>query len=42
MTTTHALHVEATRKPLGGTPGNSWWGVPPSSSNPDPISDKKM
>ena len=26
----------------GGTPGNSWWGVPPGSSNPDPISDQKM
>ena len=23
----------------GGTPGNSWWGVPPGSPNPDPISD---
>ena len=26
----------------GGTPGNSSWGVPPGSSKPDPISDKKM
>ena len=25
-----------------GTPGNSWWGVPPGSPNPDPISDQKM
>ena len=23
----------------GDTPGNSWWGVPPGSPNPDPISD---
>ena len=30
-------------KPLGGdTPWNSWWGVPPGSPNPDPISDQKM
>ena len=26
----------------GGTPGNSWWGVPPGSPNPDPTSDQKM
>ena len=26
----------------GGTPRNSSWGVPPGSSKPDPISDKKM
>ena len=26
----------------GLTPGNSWWGVPPCSSNPDLISDQKM
>ena len=26
----------------GGTPGNSWWGVPPGSQNPDPISEQKM
>ena len=26
----------------GGTPGNSWWGVPPGSPNPDPISYPKM
>ena len=25
-----------------GTPGISWGGVPPGSSNPDPISDQKM
>ena len=25
----------------GGTPGNSWWGVPPGSPNPDPISNPK-
>ena len=31
-------------KPGGGglTPGNSWWGVLPGSSNPDLISDQKM
>ena len=23
----------------GGTPGNSWRGVPPGSLNPDPISE---
>ena len=26
----------------GGTPGNSLWGVPPGSSNPDPILDQKI
>ena len=26
----------------GGTPENSWWGVPPGFLNPDPISDQKM
>ena len=26
----------------GGTPRNSWWGVPPGSPNPDRISDRKM
>ena len=26
----------------GGTPGNSWWGVPPGSPNPDLISGPKM
>ena len=25
----------------GVTSGNSWWGVPPGSPNPDPISDQK-
>ena len=25
----------------GGNLGNSLWGVPPDSSNPDPISDQK-
>ena len=24
-----------------GTPGNSWWGVPPGSPNTDPVSDQK-
>jgi len=28
--------------PGGGTPWNFWWGVPPASPNPDPISDQKM
>ena len=26
----------------GGTPGNSWWGVLPSSPNPHSVSDQKM
>ena len=25
----------------GGTPGNSCWGVPPGSQDPDAISDQK-
>ena len=25
----------------GGTPGNSRWGVPPVSPNPDPVSEQK-
>ena len=25
----------------GCNPGNSWWGVPPGSPNPDPISNAK-
>ena len=27
---------------VGGTPQNSWWGVPPGFPNPDPISDQNM
>ena len=27
--------------PPGGSPRNSWRGVPPGSLNPDPISDQK-
>ena len=26
----------------GGNSENSWWGWPPGSPNPDPISDQKM
>ena len=29
-------------KPREGTPRIFWWGVPPGSRNPDPISDQKM
>ena len=28
----HSLHPDTP----GGTPENSWWGVPPGSPNPDP------
>ena len=39
--TRFVLEIKAKLKTRRVTAGNSWWGVPPGSPNPDPISDQK-
>ena len=38
----HWNNVTAINCNPGGTPWNSWWGVPLGSPSPDPISDQNM
>ena len=34
--------LKGLNKPRGNTPGNSWWGWPLGSPNPDPTSDQEI